>query len=225
MIIQCDFDGTITRNNLSVLLRENFAHSGWRKIDSDYLCGRLTVEQSNRQQYALIKEPKEKLQQFVRQHIEVRPAFRQFVKQCLASGIRFTIVSSGLDFYIEIVLKDIGIPEVELYCAQTYFGQDGITVTYQDPEGNIIEKGFKKNYLTWLRKQNKPIIYIGDGLSDFEAASAADYVFATDQLHRLLTASSTSHYIFSDFSDIWHQICQFENWKASQTGEKGEPEL
>jgi len=214
MIIQCDFDGTITKNNLSVLLRENFACSGWRKIDSDYLSSQLTVEQSNQQQYTLIKEPKEKLEQFVRQHIEVRPAFRQFIEQCLAAGIRFAIVSSGLDFYIETVLKNIGIPEVELHCAQTHFGQDGIVVTYHDPEGNIIEKGFKKSYLTWLRNQNKPIVYIGDGLSDFEAAPAADHVFATDQLHRLLTASSISHYTFSDFNDIWHQMCHFENLKA-----------
>ncbi len=32
MIIQCDFDGTITRKNLSILLRENFAHGGWQKL-------------------------------------------------------------------------------------------------------------------------------------------------------------------------------------------------
>ena len=65
MIIQCDFDGTITRNNLSVLLRENFALDGWQKIDSDYSHGYLTVEQSNKLQYAFIRESKEKLQEFV----------------------------------------------------------------------------------------------------------------------------------------------------------------
>jgi len=197
-------------NNLSVLLRENFARSGWQEIETDYLCGRLTVEQSNRQQYALIKEHKEKLQQFLRQHIEVRPGFQQFVKQCPADGIRFAIVSSGLDFYIDTVLKHINAPDIELYCAQTSFKQDGVVVHYHDPEGNTIEEGFKKSYLTWLRSQSKPIIYIGDGLSDFDAACSADYVFAIDHLHRLLTANAIPHYTFSDFNDIWHQIYSFE---------------
>ncbi len=209
MIVQCDFDGTITMNNLSVLLRENFARRGWHDTESDYLSGRLTVEQSNRRQYALIKESKGKLQQFVCQHIEVRAGFLQFVKQCRTSGIRFAIVSSGLDFYIETVLKSIDILDVELYCAQTSFGQDGIVVTYNDPEGNYIEEGFKKSYLSWLRHQSKPIIYIGDGLSDFDAASVADFVFAIDDLNRLLTDNSIPHYAFSDFNDIWHQMSQF----------------
>ncbi|GAH48434.1 unnamed protein product, partial [marine sediment metagenome] len=56
MIIQCDFDGTIIRNNLSVLLREHFARGNWRRIEDDYLHGKLTVEQSNKLQFALIKE-------------------------------------------------------------------------------------------------------------------------------------------------------------------------
>ena len=99
MIIQCDFDGTITRNNLSVLLREKYACGNWREIDVDYLHGRLTVEQSNQLQFTLIKEPEEKLQEFVCQHIKVRPGFVKFVTHCRKNGIPIVIVSSGLDFY------------------------------------------------------------------------------------------------------------------------------
>jgi len=126
MIIQCDFDGTIIRNNLSVLLRERYACGDWRKIDSDYLRGGLTVEQSNKLQFALIKEPKERLQEFVRQHIELRPGFVEFVRYCQESAIPFVIVSSGLDFYIEPVLAQIGMPDLELHCGQTSFGKNGI---------------------------------------------------------------------------------------------------
>lgn len=206
MIIQCDFDGTITMNNLSVLLRDRFAPMGWQELESDYLCGRLTVEQSNRQQYALIKESRKTLQEFARQNVVVRPGFLQFVERCRATGIRFAIVSSGLDFYIEAVLSDIGAPDLELHCARTSLGQDGIVVTYFGPEGDILEDGFKKRYLSWLRSQDNPVIYIGDGLSDFDAACAAEHVFATDHLHRLLNASSVPHDTFSDFSDIWRHL-------------------
>ncbi len=210
MIIQCDFDGTVIMSNLSVLLRERFALSGWHEIETDYLHGRLTVEQSNRQQYALIKETRKTLQEFSCQNVELRPGFLQFVEHCRATGIRFVIVSSGLDFYIEAVLSGIGVPGLELHCARTSFGEDGIVVTYLGPEGNIIEDGFKKRYLSWLRSQGEPVIYIGDGLSDFEAASAADYVFAVDHLHRLLSTNSVPHYTFSDFNDIWHHMRHLE---------------
>jgi 2-hydroxy-3-keto-5-methylthiopentenyl-1-phosphate phosphatase len=206
MIIQCDFDGTITVNNMSVLIRERFAPSQWRGIESEYLQRRLTVEQSNQQQYALLRESREELHEFVRQAVEFKPGFLPFIEFCRTAGIRFVIVSSGLDFYIEAELEEIGAPELELYCARASFNEDGIGVTYFDPEGNIIDAGFKKSYLGWLKKQGNPIVYIGDGLSDFEAASAADYIFATHHLHRLLTESAVAHYTFTDFDDIKREI-------------------
>ena len=137
MIIQCDFDGTITKNNLSILLRENFARGDWQTVESDYLRGRITVEESNKLQYMLIKEPKERLQKFVRQYIEVRSGLGEFIKYCRDSAIQFVIVSSGLDFYIEPVLAQIGIPDLELHCGQTSFGKDGIVVTYYDPKATL----------------------------------------------------------------------------------------
>ena len=207
MIIQCDFDGTIIRNNLSVLLREQYACGDWQKIDSDYLHGHLTVEQSNKLQFAFIKEPKERLQQFVRQHIELRPGFVEFVRYCQESTIPFVIVSSGLDFYIEPVLVEISMPDLELHCGRTYFSRDGIDVSYYDPEGNIINHGFKKKYLTWLKKRGENIIYLGDGLSDLEAACQADHVFATGHLLDLLDAQSIACSAFSDFFDLLHQVC------------------
>lgn len=202
MIIQCDFDGTIITNNLSALLREQFANSEWQSIEADYLAGHLTVEESNRRQFLLIKESRDLLQSFVRQNIKVRPGFLDFVKHCQSTTLRLVIVSSGLDFYIKTVLKSIGIPKAEVYCASTVFEQGNIVINYFDPEGYPITNGFKRRYMTWLRNQGSPIIYIGDGLSDFDAAKSAEYVFATGHLHRLLDVASIPHYSFSSFTDI-----------------------
>jgi len=206
MIIQCDFDGTIIRNNLSVLLRETFAQDDWQSIESDYLHGHLAVEQSNMLQFAFIKEPKEKLQEFVRQHIELRPGFVEFVRYCQESAIPFAIVSSGLDFYIEPVLVEIGMPDLELHCGQTSFGKDGIMVSYYDPEGNIINQGFKRKHMSSLKKRDANVVYIGDGLSDLEAACQADHVFATCHLSKLLSLESVLYYPFSNFQDVLHRV-------------------
>ncbi len=206
MIIQCDFDGTIIRNNLSVLLRERYAGGDWQEIDSDYLHGHLSVEQSNKLQFAFIKEPKERLQAFVRQHIELSPGFVEFVRYCQESAIHFAIVSSGLDFYIEPVLAEIGMSDLELHCGRTSFGRDGIDVSYYDPEDNIINKGFKRKHLSLLKKRDNNVVYIGDGLSDLEAARQADHVFATGHLLDLLNAQSIACNAFSDFYDLLHQV-------------------
>jgi len=206
MLIQCDFDGTITRNNLSVLLRENFASGDWRKIESAYSQRRVTVEQSNALQYLLIKEPKERLQEFVCQHIEMRPGFSEFIAYCRQSGIPFVIVSSGLDFYIEPVLAWNGMSDLELHCGHTIFGEDGIAVYYTDPEGNTIDSGFKSRHLAWLRQRDRTIVYLGDGYSDLEAARHADHILATGELQSLLRAESVAFSSFDDFHDVLRQV-------------------
>lgn len=202
MLIQCDFDGTIIRNNLSVLLREEFARGDWQTIESRYLQGQLSVEQSNQLQYALIRETRDRLQEFVSHHIEVRPGFAEFIHYCQQKAIQFVIVSSGLDFYIETVLAQIGLSHLEVYCGRTVFTEDGITVSYTDPQGKAIDRGFKTVYLDWLRKRAPSLIYIGDGLSDLAPARRADHVFATGHLARLLRAEAVAYHSFADFHDL-----------------------
>ena len=72
------------------------------------------MEESNRRQFTLIKEPKEKLQEFVRDHIDIRQGFPEFAADFEAKENHLVIVSSGLDFYIEVVLSELGMSDIEL---------------------------------------------------------------------------------------------------------------
>ncbi|MBA7491831.1 2-hydroxy-3-keto-5-methylthiopentenyl-1-phosphate phosphatase [subsurface metagenome] len=98
------------------------------------------------------------------------------------------------------------MPDLELHCGRTSFSRDGINVSYYDPKGNVLNQGFKTKYLTWLRKRGTNIIYLGDGLSELEAARQADHVFATGHLLDLLDTHSIARSAFSDFYDLVRQI-------------------
>jgi len=98
------------------------------------------------------------------------------------------------------------MPDLELHCGRTTFSRDGISVSYYDPEGNIVSEGFKKKYLAWLKERGTNIIYLGDGLSDLEAARQADHVFTTGHLLDLLDTYSIERSAFSDFYDLQRQI-------------------
>ncbi|MFC2034075.1 MtnX-like HAD-IB family phosphatase [Chloroflexota bacterium] len=202
MIIQCDFDGTIIKNNMSVLIREEFSQDDWKKIDSDYNRGLISVEESNKLQFKPIKAPKEKLQEFIRQHIELRAGFLELLSYCQNRDIELIIVSSGLDFYIETVLEEIGIQDLELHCGTTTFNDNGISISYYDPDGNILNQGFKLKYLNWLKKRDRKIVYAGDGLSDLEASLHTNYVFAISHLLELLKDKAVPYSSFSDFHDL-----------------------
>jgi 2-hydroxy-3-keto-5-methylthiopentenyl-1-phosphate phosphatase len=202
MIVQCDFDGTIITNNMSVMLREAFALDAWRSIEMEYTSRRISVEESNRRQFLLIKQSHATLEKFIRDHIEVRPGFVDFTRYCRQNGIRFVIVSAGMDFYIKLILEAVNVTELETYCARTTFGSEGIVVKYFDPFGQPIQSDFKRYYLNWLKSQGKLLTYVGDGLSDFDAAIEADYVFATGNLCSLLNNSSIKYRYFESLKDI-----------------------
>jgi len=206
MIIQCDFDGTIITNNMSRLIREKFAIGDWERIEHRYLSGRLTVEQSNRLQFALVRGTKRRLQGFAVENATLRAGFKEFVRYCRNKDVPFILVSSGLDLYIEAILASIEMLDLEYHCGRAFPGQRGYNVSYTDPSGNIIYKGFKRKFLKYLRQRDNEITYIGDGLSDLEAAKEADHIFATGHLHSLLHSSSVRHYPFSNFFEILNWI-------------------
>ena len=206
MLIQCDFDGTIIRSNLGVLFRERFAHGDWKSIEIAYAQRRITVEECNRWQYRLIREPIKNLQEFASRHSEVRPGFNEFVDYCQHSDISLVIVSNGVDFYIQTVLARIAMSHLELYCGQGVFSDDGIIVSYRDPEGHPVDSSFKGRYLKWLRERDSTIVYLGDGYSDIEPASQADHVLATGALLDMLEAEAVTATPFDDFYDVLREI-------------------
>ncbi len=62
------------------------------------------------------------------------------------------------------------------------------------------------SHLTWLKERGTDIIYLGDGLSDLEAARQAGYVFATGHLLDLLDIHAIERSAFADFYDLQRQI-------------------
>ena len=206
MLIQCDFDGTIIRHNLGVLFRETFAQGDWKGVETAYAQHRITVEECNRQQYRLINEPVESLQDFACRHSEVRPGFNEFVGYCQQTGIPLVIVSNGVDFYVQTILAQIGMSHLELHCGHGVFSGDGIIVSYEDPEGKPLDSGFKSRYLNWLKQKDSRVIYLGDGYSDIEPASQADHVLATGALPDMLAAKSIAATPFDDFYQVLHEI-------------------
>ena len=202
MIVQSDFDDTIITCNMGVLIRDAFGPEERHAIDRDYEAGLVSVEQGNKRQFSLIKESRPAIEAFVRKHTEARPGFTAFLNDCRRRDVRFSIVSSGLDFYIRIALAVLGVPDLEFFSGEATFGKDGIGVDYHDPSGKLIDRGFKRSCLDHFKGSGQPVIYIGDGRSDLEAASQADHVFAIGRLQRLLEERGIPHHPFRDFHDI-----------------------
>ena len=201
-LIQCDFDGTITREDASFLILDTFGSKDWRRLFQEYREGKVSVGRFNTMAFATVKADEQTLIKLVKDKMEIRPGFRDLLEYCDRQDLKFVIVSNGLDFYIQAILRDVGVCGIEVFAAKSSFGARGIDVCYIGPRGELVEDRFKDAYLRLFKEKGYRVIYAGNGVSDFAPASEAYHTFATDDLLAHCLEAKVSCTPFDDFNDI-----------------------
>lgn len=201
-LVQCDFDGTITEEDVSFLILDAFANGDWRQLLDQYKEGRISVGCFNTKAFTMVKEDKQTLGRFVRERLRLRAGFHELLTYCRGRGFRFVIVSNGLGFYIRTILETIGIGNIEVFAAQTRFGPNGIETSYLGPEGNELKDDFKETYIRHFLRNGYRVIYVGNGASDILSAKLADHVFATGPLLVHCKGVKLNCTPFTDLNDI-----------------------
>ena len=205
-LIQCDFDGTVTEEDISFFLLDACAQGDWRRLLREYRDHRISVGEFNTKAFTMVKADKNTLLEALKGEVRVRTGFPELVNCCLKKGFRLVIVSNGLDFYIKAVLKDLGLRNIEVYAAQASFHREGMKVQYVGPDGKIIEDGFKEAYIRSFLKLEYRVIYMGNGDSDVAPARYAHYVFATGDLLAYCRDHNLRCKPFETFSDAVEEL-------------------
>lgn len=211
-LVQCDFDGTITEEDASFMILDAFGTRNWRQLFRDYQEGRITVGHFNTKAFSMVKADRESLLGVVRGKVTVRPGFHELVACCRRKGFRFVIVSNGLDFYIDEILRSLGMPDLEVFAAQTSFHSDGLKVQFIGPDGNYLDSDFKLAYINLFLNEGYRVIYIGDGPSDVPPASKSHrvFAFATGGLAKHCKETNLDCMPFTDFNEV---VKVLESWK------------
>lgn len=208
-LVQCDFDGTVTEEDVSFMMLDAFADGDWRKLFQEYQEGKITVGRFNTEAFAMVKADRESLLEAVMDRVKIRPGFHELVACCRRKGFRFIIVSNGLDFYIDEILRDIGMADIEVFSAKTSFHTEGLKVQYIGPDGIQLDSDFKLSYTKLYLDQGYRIIYAGNGDSDYEPAKQCHHIFATGALLEQCRKMNTACQPFTDLNEI---VRVLESW-------------
>ena len=201
-LVQCDFDGTITEEDVSFAMLDAFADGDWRQLLRRYEEGEISVGCFNTEAFAMVKAGRASLLEIAKGKVKVRPGFYELVACCRQRGFRFVIVSNGLDFYIKEILRDIRMADIEVYAAKTRFHPDGLKVQYVGPDGSYLDSDFKVAYVNSFLREGYRIIYAGNGKSDIAPATQCHYIFATGVLLEHCQKTSITCQSFTDFSEV-----------------------
>ena len=199
-----DFDGTVTEKAVSYMLLERYGRPGWRDLDKQYVAGQLTARQVIASQFSMIDATDREIDEFARQHVQLRPGFLEFVSHLRGLGYPVAITSEGLDIYIEPVLDEHGVEYVNLFYNEARRDADGRLVPhYPHPDMDCEECGnCKAGLVKALQKDGNYVVFIGNGRTDVCPARGANMVFARDMLARTLEEEGKPFILFEDFHDV-----------------------
>ncbi len=202
--IICDFDGTITDDDVAVAMLTAYAVGDWQRSYHEYLDGKLPLEESLKRQFEAVRATKRQLLDYVHTEAKIRSGFPEFVEFCREKSIHLIIASVGLDFYIRAVLKEAGIKVPELVCGSARFARGRLRITYPDVNNNGVVSGLdlKEWTVERLRERVSAVAYIGDGFPDFPAARRSDFIFARGNLANKCSENKVSYIPFEDFYDV-----------------------
>lgn len=175
MAVFVDFDGTITdADTFDVLARSAIGDREWDELDAQLHNGEITLREILARQAAYVRLSREAALELLAERVRIDASFSSFVRTARARGASVCVVSSGLRAVIEHALERIGIA-VDVLANEVHFDEAGWRLAFRDESENGHDKAA---HVRRARAAGARTVFIGDGISDYEAALAADLRFA-----------------------------------------------
>jgi 2,3-diketo-5-methylthio-1-phosphopentane phosphatase/HAD superfamily hydrolase (TIGR01509 family) len=203
-LILCDFDGTISLQDIGFILVDHFTSGNWEEIGQGFREGEIGSKEAYSRIAKILKGNKSTLLRFIQEHSSIDPSFSIFYQYCREQNIDVKIVSDGLDLYIKKILEIHHLSEIPFYANHTYFhkrGGIGISFPYANEECGLCGT-CKKKIIQIHRKDYDLILFVGNGVSDRCAAREADFVFAKDSLYFYCIDQDMTCHFFEHFYEI-----------------------
>jgi len=206
--IFCDFDGTISTRDIGYDLFDRYGEQ--EPWISRMLAREITLAEYWRGVIGTLREPlvPELLDRYLRE-IPIDSGFASLLELARAEEIPFTIVSDGLDLYIERYLQLHGLGGVEVIANHAERDSaEHLHVSFPHAaEGcDCFSAACKRNIVLTRAAPGSRIIYIGDGISDYCPAEHADIIFAKHELAAYCNAHRLPHYPFKTLGDVERQL-------------------
>ena len=205
VVVLVDFDGTITEQDVGVVLLERFSRADWRTIEERFARDEVDIRGNMQEQFAHVPEEAETLVEYARPLVTIRPGWEEFVASCRERGLGLAVVSGGLDFYVEALLPATD-PPPPVHALRTEHTPDGWRVTLPHDlaaEGGV---GYKEAIVERYRARYREAWFVGNGVSDRGAARVADRVWAVEPLLSWCAKRGIAASPFETFHDLRAQM-------------------
>ena len=205
-IVFSDFDGTITLHETFVDLLKKFSTPGLAdRLMAQMYAQTLTLREGVTQLLESIPSDQYlNIIEFSKTH-PIRSGFPEFLDFLESHDVPCVVVSGGIRVMVETVLEEFkprlaGLHAVDLDASGDYFN---VIPNYAGETELVAKVNIMAKY------EFDQSIAIGDSITDFNMAMAADLVFARDRLAKYLDEQGKSYVPWNDFFEIRDYLDQY----------------
>ncbi len=205
-----DFDGTITIYDTWMEIGEYFIRDKetWADVIKDFEEQKIGARECFLKECSLIEDfDLVKFNEII-DNQRIDPKFIPFSDYCGQNVIVLTILSEGMDYYLNRILKNNGII-LPSYSNRFVLHEDRKSFHLEFPfsDSDCTKCGTsKRNLLMNMTGDDEVSVFIGDGFSDTCVVNYADIVFAKKSLASYCWKNNITYYDFNDFGDVQKKL-------------------
>jgi 2,3-diketo-5-methylthio-1-phosphopentane phosphatase len=199
--VVCDFDGTVSEQDVTDSLLLRFARPGWQELEAQWQAGRIGSRACMAGQVALLDCTKEELDAHVAE-LAIDPDFSAFVEAVDAEGASLTIASDGFGEVIAAMLARAGLAHLPVRASRlVQTGARRWALEFPHARAGCTSCNATCKCACVRGGAARPALLVGDGASDFCAATRADLTFAKSRLLDRCAMLCLPHRPIHDFGD------------------------
>lgn len=202
-MVQCDFDGTISTEDVTDSLLQRFGRDGWQALEDAWERGDIGSRECMKGQIALLDMDRGALDAHLAT-LTIDPHFAEFVRVARSQGVPVQVVSDGIGYAIHQVLRRHGLGDLPVIANRLVqagprswqLQSPWASATCVRASGNCKCERLAEQKLRYDR-----VLYIGDGSSDFCVSGKADFVLAKHRLIDHCRSHGIAHAPFAGFDE------------------------
>lgn len=201
-----DFDGTITLRDVWLDVGNYFIKDKkkWHDVIGQYERQEIGARDCYRAECELMEDFDFTKFNEIIDNVPLDAGFLDFAGFCKKEDIPFTILSEGMDYYIERILKNHAL-DFAHFANKFVYDAAGKKVLLDFPYSDSECRWCgccKRNLLMNITGDDEIAVYIGDSYSDTCVSQYADIVFAKKSLASYCWKNNITYFEYQTFSDI-----------------------
>ena len=207
LLIACDFDGTVTRQDTLVEILNRYGSPAWTRVQERVVSGELSIREGLQSEMVSVQATAEELAQLLSTRIEVDPTFPDFFRAMRTLGIPVVVLTGGFDLCVETVLRKSGLWPMPFLANRLRLDRGTWQVDFPYPSARCTTCGHCKGdpVRNWAGR-GYTTVFIGNGVTDRCAAEAAALTFAKDELGNWCRQRGIPAVPFETFHDIQQEL-------------------